>query len=547
MSFKNLSQNVLNGIAYDALSWKNNSSLKTELFTAKTELFYCANGTAKRDAGEFRDSLNAVMKKNDEFNKAERFNRNYDETRVRPHDESRVGQKEDASDKTDKPENECKTDNDEAAVRTEPEQKSGSTASAAFPLVLNPVEGNNTTNQESEPVEATATCEVTATCEDIATREDTATRGTDQHNNLISQNLVFHDHESSDMIGNITQYPDTADNSGETSANNEAELPDMSNPGEINSSVPEKNQQNVGIFAGILNETSEASDQRGAPYNLQGTGYPEGNITRNEASSISSNTRANNEENENIDKSFLRIIDFQEKPALMNENSTTDNNNETRTLNNNDTDTDRFSFQGSAPNEESSSASQLPLGENTHVLNQTQFNSENAFIQDIKTRILSQQATPDNEILAQFLENAKIYLSEEKTEMVIVLKPESLGKLTLKIVTEDGILMGRFIAENQHVKQILESNMQFLRESLEKQGLNVQGFSVALRQDADGREGYYRNDSYNNPLGYRKNKKILPDVLNTDLSIMYGYSDDTSVAENMQYNKSGDSYINITA
>jgi flagellar hook-length control protein FliK len=41
------------------------------------------------------------------------------------------------------------------------------------------------------------------------------------------------------------------------------------------------------------------------------------------------------------------------------------------------------------------------------------------------------------------------------------------------------------VAENQQVKEVLESNMHLLKDSLESQGMNVQGFSVSVRQDSD--------------------------------------------------------------
>lgn len=88
------------------------------------------------------------------------------------------------------------------------------------------------------------------------------------------------------------------------------------------------------------------------------------------------------------------------------------------------------------------------------------------------------------EIINQVLEKAKVILTGDKSEMVMDLKPDSLGKLSLKVVTEHGIVMAKFVAENQQVKQVLETNMQLLKDSLEKQGINVQGFSVSVREDS---------------------------------------------------------------
>ena len=99
----------------------------------------------------------------------------------------------------------------------------------------------------------------------------------------------------------------------------------------------------------------------------------------------------------------------------------------------------------------------------------------------------------DREILSQVIEKAKVVITADKSEMVIDLKPDSLGKLSLKVVTEHGMIMAKFVAENQQVKQVLETNMQLLKESLEKQGLNVQGFSVSVRQESQNSRNDYNS------------------------------------------------------
>lgn len=110
--------------------------------------------------------------------------------------------------------------------------------------------------------------------------------------------------------------------------------------------------------------------------------------------------------------------------------------------------------------------------------------------------------TPVNarELLSQIIEKAQVNLTPEKSEMVMELKPESLGKISLKVVTENGIVMAKFVAENQQVREVLETNMQILKDSLQKQGLDVQGFSVSVRQDSDrsgeNRQQYGKASNY---------------------------------------------------
>jgi len=104
------------------------------------------------------------------------------------------------------------------------------------------------------------------------------------------------------------------------------------------------------------------------------------------------------------------------------------------------------------------------------------------------------------DIFNQIVEKAKVLFNGEKAEMVMHLKPDSLGKLSMKITSERGIIIAEFIAESQQVKEILESNMQLLRNVLENQGLSVQSFHVSVRQDSSSQSGWNHENSRNKKL-----------------------------------------------
>ncbi|KNY28378.1 flagellar hook-length control protein FliK [Pseudobacteroides cellulosolvens] len=93
---------------------------------------------------------------------------------------------------------------------------------------------------------------------------------------------------------------------------------------------------------------------------------------------------------------------------------------------------------------------------------------------------LKEQPVSKREILTQIIDKAKVVFNGDKSEMVLSMRPESLGKLSMKIVTENGIITAKFVAESQQVKEVLESNMQLLKDTLEKQGFSIQGFSVSV-------------------------------------------------------------------
>ncbi len=113
-----------------------------------------------------------------------------------------------------------------------------------------------------------------------------------------------------------------------------------------------------------------------------------------------------------------------------------------------------------------------------------------------------------SEIVNQVVEQTKVVLGQDKTEMVIHLKPDHLGKLELKVVTEQGIVAAKIIAESQQVKEIIETNMQLLKDSLQKQGIAIDGVSVQVGKDPQNEYRQNSNESRNNGVSNRMGAKI---------------------------------------
>jgi flagellar hook-length control protein FliK len=68
------------------------------------------------------------------------------------------------------------------------------------------------------------------------------------------------------------------------------------------------------------------------------------------------------------------------------------------------------------------------------------------------------------------------------------LRPESLGDIVLRVLTQNGIVTAHFIAENQRVRETLENNFNQLRDALEEQGIQFSELSVSVRQNADDQQ-----------------------------------------------------------
>lgn len=121
--------------------------------------------------------------------------------------------------------------------------------------------------------------------------------------------------------------------------------------------------------------------------------------------------------------------------------------------------------------------------QNAQVVGDVKINLINNQTQAQKAEFSMPQPVRTSEVINQVVEQAKVVLGQDKSEMVIHLKPDHLGKLELKVVTEQGIVAAKFVAENNQVKEIIEANMQLLKDALEKQGLSIDNVSVQVGQE----------------------------------------------------------------
>jgi len=122
----------------------------------------------------------------------------------------------------------------------------------------------------------------------------------------------------------------------------------------------------------------------------------------------------------------------------------------------------------------------------------------------------TQQAAvnPDN-LLKQVVEKFDILMTEGRSEAKIQLKPKYLGELKIHLVMENGAVKAALDAPSHQVKQILESNLSSLKQSLEDQGFNVKGFDVSVgHRQNNHNHGFARfkgasfmGERYQEPIG----------------------------------------------
>ena len=83
-------------------------------------------------------------------------------------------------------------------------------------------------------------------------------------------------------------------------------------------------------------------------------------------------------------------------------------------------------------------------------------------------------------IMDQITSQVKVALKSDSTSMEMQLNPESLGKLSIQVVSKNGAVTAQFEAQNASVKSVLENQVAELKQTLENQGIRVEHVEVTV-------------------------------------------------------------------
>ncbi len=116
----------------------------------------------------------------------------------------------------------------------------------------------------------------------------------------------------------------------------------------------------------------------------------------------------------------------------------------------------------------------------TGNVNTSQTSTVNTFA---AVRAEAARSTNTEDVINQIMDRIKVDVKGGVSEIKMILRPEQLGDVTLKVSFENGVITAQFLAENQRVKEIIEANFTQLKNSLQQQGLEVSDLSVAVDQN----------------------------------------------------------------
>lgn len=100
-----------------------------------------------------------------------------------------------------------------------------------------------------------------------------------------------------------------------------------------------------------------------------------------------------------------------------------------------------------------------------------------SYVSDTKS-VTSQFVKDTHQITSQIVEQAQVLKNNQETQMIIKLKPEHLGELTLKVTVDSGVVSASFHSDNAEVRSVIESSLVQLKQEMSNQGLKVDNVGV---------------------------------------------------------------------
>jgi len=108
-------------------------------------------------------------------------------------------------------------------------------------------------------------------------------------------------------------------------------------------------------------------------------------------------------------------------------------------------------------------------------------------VQSDVSALTSAGRTMEQKVVEQIVTRFSLLAKNGGNELRINLKPEHLGEVQLKIALDGDTVVARIRVENQQVKQIVENNLQALKNALQEQNLTAGEFSVDVGSSSDDR------------------------------------------------------------
>ncbi|WP_129596931.1 flagellar hook-length control protein FliK [Anaerophilus nitritogenes] len=291
---------------------------------------------------------------------------------------------------------------------------------------------------------------------------------------------------SSDLLGNIKEIQlDTA----QIISNIDDEATNMMDKIEINNQV----NKLISQIQTMLKEYEEEIDPKYAEKLFQLKEVVVADVRAMKNTYVSEKIK---QEYEVLEEEHLNVNDFENLESKINKKESKDSSKELVSLDPKKQENNMVFFAHKAQKIEINDQMIQNISNPVMIDQETIHTNSNAIENTI-------QRTNFQNILEQIVDKGEVILKENASEMTLQLKPDHLGKLSMKIEVERGIVVANIVAENQAVKEVLESNFNALRDSLNAKGFGIEQLNVSIGENSsfEQQQNFMNSKKKNNKRG----------------------------------------------
>lgn len=152
------------------------------------------------------------------------------------------------------------------------------------------------------------------------------------------------------------------------------------------------------------------------------------------------------------------------------------------------------------------------------------------------------------EMIDRIAEHIRIAVATDATTIEMQLNPENLGKLFLQISSKEGIVQAQITAQNENVREMLQTQMLELQEKLNQAGVKVQAIEVTVASHEFERN-LEQNQNFNQQQNENSNQKSSSQRRNLNMDSLDELSGVLSEEEQLaaQIMKDNGNSVDLTA
>lgn len=115
------------------------------------------------------------------------------------------------------------------------------------------------------------------------------------------------------------------------------------------------------------------------------------------------------------------------------------------------------------------------------------------------------------DIMNQITQFTRVTVAQSQSSIEMQLNPAHLGKIYLQVVSKEGMITAQIAAQNEAVKQALETQVAALKENMNQQGLKVEAVEVTIasHEFEQNLEGRQQENQESSGRGERSSRRFL--------------------------------------